>query len=48
MMAYVSSVHKKTGYTPRLLASGQEKNLLLDCMYSNVQKNETADIYEFL
>ena len=48
MMAYRSSVHESTGYTPQFLVSGQELSLPLDCMYPNPQENETTDIHEFV
>ena len=48
MMAYRSSVHESTAYTPQFLVFGQELSLLLDCMYPNLQQNETADIHEFV
>ena len=46
MMAYRSSVHESTGYTPQLLVFGQELSLPLDCMYPNPQQNATTDIHE--
>ena len=48
MMAYRSSVHESTGYTPQFLVFGQELSLSLDCMYPNPQENATTDIREFL
>ena len=48
MMAYRSSVHESTGYTPQFLVFGQELSLPLDCMYPNPQENETTDIHEFV
>ena len=46
-MAYRSSVHESTGYTPQFPFFGQELSLLLDCMYPNPKK-ATTDIHEFL
>ena len=48
MMAYRSSVHESTGYTPQFLVFGQELSLSLDCMYPNPQEIETADIHDFV
>ena len=48
MMAYRSSVHESTGYTPQFLVFGQELSLPLDCMYRNPQENATTDIHEFV
>ena len=47
-MAYRSSVHESTGYTPQFLVSGQELSLPLDCMYHNPQENATTDIHELV
>ena len=48
IMAYRSSVHESTGYTPQFLVFGQELGLPLDCMYPNPQDNATTDIHEFV
>ena len=48
MMAYRSSVHESTGYTPQFLVFGQELSLPLDCMYPNPQENVATDIHEFV
>ena len=48
MMAYRSSVHESTGYTPQFLVFGQELRLPLDCRHLNQQENETTDIHEFV
>ena len=48
MMAYRSSVHESTGYTPKFLIFGQELSLPLDCMYPNPQENATTDIHEIV
>ena len=48
MMAYRSSVHESTGYTPQFLVFGQELSLPLDCIYPNPQENETTAIHEFV
>ena len=47
-MAYRSSVHKSTGYTPQFLVFGQELSLPLDCMYLNPQENGPTNIHEFV
>ena len=47
-MAYRSSEHESTGYTPQFLVFGQKLSLLLDCMYPNLQENETNDFPEFV
>ena len=48
MMAYPSSVHESTGYTPQFLVFGLELSLPLDSMYPNPQENATTDIHEFV
>ena len=48
MMAYRSSVHESTGYTPQFLVFGQELSLPLDCMYPSRQENVTTDIHGFV
>ena len=48
MMAYQSSVHDSTRYTPEFLVFGQELSLILDCMYPNPQENETNDFHDFV
>ena len=48
LMAYRSSVHESTGYTPQFLVFGQEMSLLLDCMYPKPQENHTSDIRDFV
>ena len=48
MMAYRSSVHESTGYTPQFLVSAQKLSLLLGCMYPNPQEITTTDIHEFV
>ena len=48
MMAYRSSVHESTGYTPQFLVFGQELSLPLYCMYPKPQENTTTDIHEFV
>ena len=48
MMAYRSSVHESTGYTPQFLGFGQESSLPLDCLYPNPKENEDTDIHEFV
>ena len=48
MMAYRSSVHESTGYTPQFLVFGQKLSLPLDCMYPNPQEKTTTDVHEFV
>ena len=48
MMAYRSSVHESTGYTPQFLDFGQELSLPLHCMYPKPQENNTSDIHEIV
>ena len=48
MLAYRSSVHESTGYTPQFLVFGQELCLPLDCMYPSPQEKATTDIHEFV
>ena len=48
MMAYRSSVHESTGYTPQFLVFGQELSLPLDCMYPNPQEITATDIHEIV
>ena len=48
MMAYRSSVHESTGYTPQFLVFGRELSLPLDCMYPEPQDNTTTDLHEFV
>ena len=48
VMAYRSSVHESTGYTPQVLVFGQELNLPPDSMYPNPQENETTALHEFV
>ena len=48
MMAYRSSVHGSTGFTPQFLVFGRELSLLLDCMYPNPQEITITDIHEIV
>ena len=48
LMAYQSSVHESTCYTPEFLVFGQELSLPLDFMYPNPQKNEITDFHDFV
>ena len=48
MLAYRSSVHESTGYTPQFPVFGQELSLPLGCMYLNPQENKTNDSHEFV
>ena len=48
MMAYRSSVHESTGYTPQFLVFRQELSLPLDCMYLKPQEIEITDVHEFV
>ena len=44
-LAYRSSVHESTGYTPRFLVFEQELRLLLDCMYPNSLEKEAINLH---
>ena len=48
MMAYRTSVHESTGYTPHFLVYGQEVCLPIDFMYPNPSDQPPADIHEFV
>ena len=48
MMAYRTSVHESTGYTPHFLVYGQEFRLPIDFMYPNPSDQPPADIHEFV
>ena len=48
MMAYRTSVHESTGYTPHFLVYGQEVCLPIDFMYPNPSDQSPADIHEFV
>ena len=45
-MAYRSSVHESTRFTPQFRVFGQELRLPLDCMYPKPQEPETTAIHE--
>ena len=48
MMAYRTSVHESTGYTPHFLVYGQEDCLSIDFMYPNPSDKPPADLHEFV
>ena len=48
MMAYRTSVHESTGYSPHFLVYGQEVCLPIDFMYPNPSDQPPADIHEFV
>ena len=48
MMAYRTSVHESTGYTPHFLVYGQEVCFPIDFMYPNPSDQHPADIHEFV
>ena len=48
MMAYRTSVHESTGYTPHFLVYGQEVCLPIDLMYPNPSDQPPNDIHEFV
>ena len=48
MMAYRTSVHESTGYSPHFLVYGKEVCLPIDFMYSNPSDQPPADIHEFV
>ena len=47
MMAYRTSVHESTGYTPHFLVYGQEVCLPIDFMYPSPIDQPPADIHKF-
>ena len=48
MIAYRTSVHESTGYTPPFLVYGQEVCLPIDLMYPNTSDQPPADVHEFV
>ena len=48
MMAYRTSVHESTGYTPHFFVYGQEVCFPIDFMYPNPSDQPPADIHEFV
>ena len=47
-MAYRTSVHESTGYTPHFLVYGQEVCLPIDLMYPNPSDQPPVDIHELV
>ena len=47
MMAYQSSVHESTGYTPQFLVHGRETSLPLDLMFLSA-KSDCPTVHEFV
>ena len=47
-MAYRSSVHESTGFTPQYLVFGQELSLPIDCMYPSPQMDSTISFNEYV
>ena len=48
MMAYRTSVHESTGYTPHFLVYGQEISLPIDFMYPNPKDQPASNTNEFV
>ena len=48
MMAYRSSVHESTGYTPQFLVYGPETSLLLDLMLPSPESDCPTNVHEFV
>ena len=48
MMAYRSSVHESTGYTPQFLVHGRETSLPLDLMFPSPESDCTTNVHEFV
>ena len=48
MMAYRSSVHESTGYTPQFLVQGQEISLPIDIMYPNPEWEGPSNVDNFV
>lgn len=48
LMAYRSSVHESTGYTPNMLMLGREVATPLDIMYSISKENEQQSVHEYV
>ena len=46
MMAYRSSVHESTGYTPQVLVHSHEVTLFLDLMFPNPNDYNQAEIHD--
>ena len=48
MMAYRSSVHESTGYTPQFLVHGRETSLPLDLMFPSLESDCPSNVHEFV
>ena len=48
MMAYRTSVHESTGYTPHFLVYGNEVNLPVDLMYPNPSPTQAKNVHDYV
>ena len=48
MMAFRTSVHESTGYTPQFLAFGEEINLPIDFQYFSPKQPTKTDVHQFV
>ena len=48
MMAFRTSVHESTGYTPQFLVFGEETNLPIDIQYPSPEQPNKTDVHQFV
>ena len=48
MMAFWTSVHESTGYTPQLLVFGEKINLPIDIQYPSPEQPNKTDVHQFV
>ena len=48
MMAFRTSVHESTGYTPQFLVFGEEINLPIDIQYPSPEQPNKIDVHQFV
>ena len=48
MIAFRTSVHESTGYTPQFLVSGEEINLPIDIQYPSPEQPNKTDVHQFV
>ena len=48
MVAFRTSVHESTGYTPQFLVSGEEINLPGDIQYPSEEQRNKTDVHQFI
>ena len=48
MMAFRTSVHESTGYTPQFLVFGEEINLPIDIQYPSPEQPNKTDVHQFV